>query len=84
MKQKWYLQTWFICLLFAFWMFVIPGIAGLILLIMQIVTNAKQAKDTSILESSLDIVSEEKQKFEEQVHILSNQLQELVHYCINF
>lgn len=77
MKQKWYLQTWFICLLFAFWMFVIPGIAGLILLIMQIVTNAKQAKDTSILESSLDIVSEEKQKFEEQVHILSNQLQEL-------
>lgn len=35
MKQKWYLQTWFIAFLFAFWFFIIPGIVGLILLIKQ-------------------------------------------------
>lgn len=39
MKKKWYLQTWLICLLFAFWFFVFPGIAGLVLLILQIIDN---------------------------------------------
>lgn len=44
MKQKWYLQTWFICLLFAFWIFIVPGIAGLVLLVMQIIENRKLDK----------------------------------------
>lgn len=44
MKRKWYLQTWFICLLLAFWMFVVPGIAGLVLLIMQILEDIKLGK----------------------------------------
>lgn len=35
MKEKWYLQTWFICLLFATWPLIITGIAGIILLIIQ-------------------------------------------------
>jgi hypothetical protein len=43
-KEKWYLQTWFICLLFCFWFFAIPGILGLVFLIMQIIENKKIAK----------------------------------------
>lgn len=34
-KDKWYYSTWFIALLFAFWFFIIPGIAGIVLLILQ-------------------------------------------------
>ncbi|WP_097003898.1 DUF4041 domain-containing protein [Lacrimispora amygdalina] len=41
MKQKWYLQTWLICLLFALWVFIVPGIIGLVLLILQIIENNK-------------------------------------------
>lgn len=44
MKKKWYLQTWFICIMFAFWPLIIPGIAGIILLIMQILDNNKLIK----------------------------------------
>lgn len=35
MKQKWYLQTWFICVLFACWWAIIPAILGVILLFVQ-------------------------------------------------
>ncbi len=35
MKHKWYLSTWLICLLFAFWFFIIPAVIGLILLILK-------------------------------------------------
>jgi len=35
MKQKWYLQTWLICILFASWLFIIPPIIGVVLLIIQ-------------------------------------------------
>mgnify|MGYP002783230839 CR=1 FL=1 len=44
MKKKWYLQTWFICLLCAFWMFIVPAIVGIILLILQIIENRKTNK----------------------------------------
>lgn len=40
-KEKWYLETWFICLLAAFWFCVIPGIAALVLLGMQVAQNEK-------------------------------------------
>lgn len=44
MKRKWYLQTWFISLMFAFWFFVIPGIVGIVLLIMQFLEDSKLGK----------------------------------------
>lgn len=50
MKQKWYLQTWFICLLFAFWMFILPGIAGVVLLILQILENSKINKKYGVID----------------------------------
>ena len=39
MKRKWYLQTWFICILFAFWPLIIPAILGIIFLVLQILDN---------------------------------------------
>lgn len=44
MKEKWYLQTWFICLLIAAWPFVIPAIVGVILLFVQIHSRRKFEK----------------------------------------
>lgn len=44
MNQKWYLQTWFICLLCALWILIIPAIIGIALLIMQIIENKKIQK----------------------------------------
>lgn len=68
MKKKWYLQTWFICILFAFWPLIIPGILGVILLVMQTLdANALKKKYGTIdlLEhkiSSLEIQKDEKEK----------------------
>lgn len=44
MKRKWYLQTWFICLMFSLWMLIIPGIIGIVLLILQVLENQKLGK----------------------------------------
>ncbi len=57
MKKKWYLQTWFICLLFAFWFFIIPGIAGLILLILQVIENRKIQKKYGTIDSLDNTIS---------------------------
>ena len=35
MQQKWYLSTWIIAILFALWLFIIPPIIGIILLILR-------------------------------------------------
>lgn len=50
MKQKWYLQTWLICILFAFWFFIFPGILGLVLLILQIIENNKVKKHYGVVD----------------------------------
>ena len=57
MKRKWYLQTWFICLLFAFWFCIIPGIAGLVLLILQIVDDSNVSKKYGIVGGLNDHIS---------------------------
>lgn len=44
MNKKWYLQTWFICLLFALWFLIFPAIAGIVLLILQMLESKKLAK----------------------------------------
>lgn len=36
MKEKWYLKTWLICILFALWFFGIPLVIGLILLVLKL------------------------------------------------
>lgn len=77
MKQKWYLQTWFICLLFAFWMFVIPGIIGILLLIFQIIENQKQKKCFLELQKNLETSVSEKEDLTMQVSNLVGKLDEL-------
>ncbi len=38
-KRKWYLQTWFICILFMFWPSIISIIVGIVLLTLQMIEN---------------------------------------------
>lgn len=58
MKKKWYLQTWFICLLFFFWPFYgIPLLAGIVLLIIKNKQDKQvlqQAEYASQLEAKLN------------------------------
>ncbi|WOO35978.1 DUF4041 domain-containing protein [Anaerocolumna sp. AGMB13020] len=77
-KEKWYLQTWFIILLIAFWFLVIPALVGLVLLIMQNNENKKLVQkygevdnlDNSINNKNIefqklsDYYTEEKKKIE--------------------
>lgn len=50
MKQKWYLKTWIICVLFAFWFaYGIPLLLGILLLILK----NKQDKENSIMFAAL-------------------------------
>ncbi len=38
-EKKWYLQTWFICLCFSFWMFILPLFFGIYFLIKHYMNN---------------------------------------------
>lgn len=50
-KRKWYLKTWLISLMFAFWFLIIPGIIGIILLFLKSKENKSiQEYDSSLLE----------------------------------
>lgn len=44
MKRKWYLQTWFICLMFSLWVLIIPIAVGIVLLILQALENRELGK----------------------------------------
>lgn len=84
MKKKWYLQTWFICLLCAFWMFIVPAIVGIILLILQIIENRKTNKkygtidnlEYNIANLNSDIVNLEEKKKSAELS-LSNTISDL-------
>ena len=41
-EKKWYLQTWFLCLLFLFWFMVIPLILGIIFIVKHYINNYKR------------------------------------------
>lgn len=43
MEKKWYLNSWFISLMFMFSFLIIPGIIGIVLLIMQTIQNKNAA-----------------------------------------
>lgn len=59
MKQKWYLKTWVICILFAFWFaYGIPLLLGILLLILK----NKQDKENSIIFATLISDSEKYKK----------------------
>ena len=69
-RQKWYLQTWLIALLFALWFLVIPLIAGIVLLIFQ----TKQNRE---LHFRLDAECNQIQKAKNKLNLLTlEQVQE--------
>lgn len=93
MKQKWYLQTWLIAILFAFWFLIIPGIAGIVLLVLQIKDNKQtfqslesEKKRIAEMKKKLDLISleqvrkqiiKEKQNYAEQKIILEKEIEKL-------
>ena len=50
--KKWYLQTWFICVLFVFWAAIIPPIIGLVLLFMQHSELKKQQEEYAMIDDA--------------------------------
>lgn len=60
-KEKWYLNTWFIALLFVFWPFILPAIGGIIFLVMQHLENKHLAQKYGCL-NNLDAELQNKQE----------------------
>ncbi|HIX14215.1 MAG TPA: DUF4041 domain-containing protein [Candidatus Hungatella pullicola] len=69
MKHKWYLGTWFICLMFALWFLVIPGIIGICLLTMQFFETRKLKKKYG----NIDELERTALKWEERITNLQKQ-----------
>lgn len=72
MNRKWYLQTWFIALLFALWFFIVPAIIGIILLIIQFKDDQKVAS----LVKELHQFDEKIKQKEEEIKNLDNLFKE--------
>lgn len=74
MRNRWYLQTWFICILFAFWFFIVPGIAGLVLLVLQIMEDNTLKKKYGAINALDSHISNLENEFEEKNNQLKNTL----------
>lgn len=77
MKKKWYLQTWFICLMFALSFTGITALIGIALLIMHYLDDRKRANYTNELNSSLQQANEEKLVAVSQIEQLEQKLKDL-------
>ena len=44
MEKKWYLHTWIICAMFAFWFFIIPALIGALLLFLKCKEDQRNAE----------------------------------------
>lgn len=77
MKKKWYLQTWFICLMFCLWPFIIPFFVGVVLLIMQILSERKNKQAVLELQNELDNLRLQHDSLATESSALKNKLDEL-------
>ena len=59
-KRKWYLQTWFICIMLSLWMLIIPGIVGVILLAIHYWDEKKRLLYMKELENSVQLKKKKK------------------------
>ena len=76
MKKKWYLQTWFISLMFALWPLYIPVVAGIVLIIMQYLHDKKLSDKYGTIDSLDDTISlknEDITRLEKRIEFLNNQ-----------
>lgn len=84
-KEKFYLQTWFIALLCSLWMFIIPAIVGIVLIILQMVERKKE--DQKIIQTNTENteridelkynLEKEAQTNAERIEALTNNLDEV-------
>ena len=77
MKRKWYLQTWFIGLLFCFWPLGIPFIAAVILLVIQILHDRKVRKLNDETQNELTMLKLQKETLTNEIASLNSKLCEL-------
>lgn len=80
MKRKWYLQTWFICLMFACWSAGIPLLIGIVLLIIQYMQDKKIAEKYGKIDELDDKLSElnrQKSTVESSVSSLKDEISSL-------
>ncbi len=57
-REKWYLETWFIGLMFALWIFCFPLFIGVVLLVMQYLDDKKQRERLGIITTIDDRINE--------------------------
>lgn len=72
MQKEWYLQTWFICLMFALWFLFIPPIIGVVLLIMQYLQNKKTSEKYGKIDELDNKISSLSQKHDATVSSLTS------------
>ena len=78
-EKKWYLQTWFLCLCFAFWFLIIPLIAGTILLIKHYINNYHRNikyGEFDKIDEAIQHLNEMQESLKEQILDIDNQKQE--------
>ena len=73
LQDKWYLETWVICLCFAFWFLGIPFMLGMGLLVIQ---NNKNKKARNLYDS-LDNLKYRRDSLEKEVLQLKNDVKKL-------
>jgi len=76
-KRKWYLQTWFICIMFSMSITGITALIGIALLIMHYLDEQKRTAYTAELESSIQEANEEKQINAKQIEQFEQKLKDL-------
>ena len=78
MKGKWYLQTWFICLIFAFSQFVLPAIVGIVLLVLHMIEDKKTKKkygEVDDLENKIQNMVSDYAEKDNKFHTLLSQIE---------
>lgn len=76
MRKKWYLQTWFIALMFALWPICFPVVIGIVLIIMQYLQDKKLIKiygSIDTLESKISEKNEDINKLDSRIEFLKKQ-----------
>lgn len=67
LSKKWFLSTWFICFVFIFSIYIIPFVIGVILLIIQTITNKKFMKKYGQLEELDENIAKKQDEYDLQI-----------------
>lgn len=75
--KKFYYNDWFIGILIAFWIFIIPGIAGIVLLVMKTILTSKARSEYNSLcknANQVDFLMNDNQELKSKVNTLTEKL----------